>query len=218
MARLNTAIPPTPKEEQNFLGVIGGDLAGFPNGRRPGDDVVDIALRVVMGALCHPLEELGGLELGLCSPEDAPDGLLPYTDQTYQGPDQFDDTFPYLKTPLSGSPNTNRVFFANLQSSQEVPGVESPWSGACGGVLNAAGTELALSCTHNVPDVTAAHLHRAAPGVNGSVVCALTSPASPILFVCPLDSDLLQAVQRGNTYINIHSTAQPSGEIRGQLH
>ena len=37
---------------QNNLGVLGGDLAGFPNGRRPGDDVVDAALRVAMGALC----------------------------------------------------------------------------------------------------------------------------------------------------------------------
>ena len=51
--RLNTATPPTPPDEQSNLGVAGGDLAGFPNGRRPGDDVVDITLRVAMGALCH---------------------------------------------------------------------------------------------------------------------------------------------------------------------
>ena len=37
---------------QNRLGVLGGDNAGFPNGRRPGDDVVDIELRVAMGVLC----------------------------------------------------------------------------------------------------------------------------------------------------------------------
>src|SRR4051794_17718021 len=51
MLRLNTAIPPTAVGEENWLGVIGGDLAGFPNGRRLGDDVVDIALRVVAGVL-----------------------------------------------------------------------------------------------------------------------------------------------------------------------
>ena len=51
---------------QNRLGVIGGDNAGFPNGRRPGDDVVDIALRVAMGMLCT-------LNLG-CAPADAPAG------------------------------------------------------------------------------------------------------------------------------------------------
>ncbi|MFT5046213.1 MAG: hypothetical protein ACI8UP_003192 [Porticoccaceae bacterium] len=50
MIRLNTAIAATRKEGQINLGVVGGDLAGFPNGRRPGDDVTDIALRVIMGA------------------------------------------------------------------------------------------------------------------------------------------------------------------------
>ncbi|MGK0230040.1 MAG: hypothetical protein ACI9US_002714, partial [Gammaproteobacteria bacterium] len=44
MIRLNTAIAATRKEGQINLGVVGGDLAGFPNGRRPGDDVTDIAL------------------------------------------------------------------------------------------------------------------------------------------------------------------------------
>jgi hypothetical protein len=48
MLRLNVAIPPTPSP--NPLGVLGGDVAGFPNGRRLGDDVVDIALRVMAGA------------------------------------------------------------------------------------------------------------------------------------------------------------------------
>jgi hypothetical protein len=48
MLRLNVAIPPA--GVPNPLGVLGGDLAGFPNGRRLGDDVVDIALRVMAGA------------------------------------------------------------------------------------------------------------------------------------------------------------------------
>ena len=42
MLRLNTTTPVTAAGSQNRLGVIGGDNAGFPNGRRPGDDVVDI--------------------------------------------------------------------------------------------------------------------------------------------------------------------------------
>ena len=54
--RLNTSIDPTPRAQQDRLGVAGGDLAGYPNGRRPGDDAVDISLRAMMGALCH----LGG--------------------------------------------------------------------------------------------------------------------------------------------------------------
>ncbi len=48
MLRLNVAIAPMPNP--NRLGVLAGDLAGFPNGRRLGDDVVDIALRAMAGA------------------------------------------------------------------------------------------------------------------------------------------------------------------------
>ena len=48
MLRLNTAVPPA--KDPNRLGVLAGDLQGFPNGRRLGDDVVDIALQAVAGA------------------------------------------------------------------------------------------------------------------------------------------------------------------------
>jgi hypothetical protein len=44
--RLNVAVPPT-RRKPNRLGVMGGDLAGYPNGRRPADDVVDVTLRMV---------------------------------------------------------------------------------------------------------------------------------------------------------------------------
>ncbi len=91
MLRLNTAIAPTPSANQSRLGVLGGDSAGFPNGRRPGDDVVDMALRVVMGALLPA--------------QDAPSGSLPYTDGAILDSSFLDDTFPYLKNPLPGSPN-----------------------------------------------------------------------------------------------------------------
>lgn len=98
MQRLNVAIDPTPLADQNRLGVAAGDNAGFPNGRRPGDDVVDVELRVAMGALCH-------LGLGLCEPAEAPDGDLAYTDGALQDPSQFPNAaFPYLNTPNSGSP------------------------------------------------------------------------------------------------------------------
>lgn len=94
--RLNTGIAPVPAAGQHNLGVIAGDNAGFPNGRRPGDDVVDIALRAVMGVLCT-------INLG-CAPADAPSGALPFTDGTLQNAGQFDETFPYLRHPTPGSP------------------------------------------------------------------------------------------------------------------
>ncbi|HWM90542.1 MAG TPA: DUF4331 domain-containing protein [Thermoanaerobaculia bacterium] len=99
MQRLNTSIAVTPAGSQNNLGVLGGDNGGFPNGRRPGDDVVDIELRVAMGALCHALPGV------FCTPADAPSGSLPFTDGTLQDVSQFDNEFPYLLDPLPGSPN-----------------------------------------------------------------------------------------------------------------
>jgi hypothetical protein len=104
LVRLNTGIAATPAAQQSTFGVAGGDLAGFPNGRRPGDDVVDIALRVVMGRLCHPLT-IGGnsVDLGLCKPSAAPVGLAPFTDGAPVSAADFDTAFPYLRTPFPGS-------------------------------------------------------------------------------------------------------------------
>ena len=69
-----------PKAQQNNIGVLGGDTAGFPNGRRPGDDVVDMALRVVMGVLLPAAQAPSG-QLAYAfrcaspdiSPENAPE-------------------------------------------------------------------------------------------------------------------------------------------------
>ena len=51
LMRLNTGVPPTPYAKRSRLGLIGGDAAGYPNGRRLTDDVVDISARVVAGVL-----------------------------------------------------------------------------------------------------------------------------------------------------------------------
>jgi hypothetical protein len=104
MLRLNTGIAATAQADQSAFGVAGNDLAGFPNGRRPGDDVVDIALRVVMGRLCHPIPVNGeDTDLGLCAPEDANTGTVPFTDGAPIDATMMDSSFPYLATPLAGS-------------------------------------------------------------------------------------------------------------------
>jgi hypothetical protein len=51
LLRLNTGVPATPATERSRLGLLGGDAAGFPNGRRLSDDVVDISTRAVVGVL-----------------------------------------------------------------------------------------------------------------------------------------------------------------------
>jgi hypothetical protein len=113
LMRLNTSTAPTPPAMQNDLGVLGGDLAGFPNGRRPFDDVADIELRVLEGALCG--------KIGSCGSQTTdPNNGAPYTDGARAaGPDAasvkisgavnpadtYLDVFPYLNTALPGSPN-----------------------------------------------------------------------------------------------------------------
>ena len=138
MLRLNTAIAPVQFADQNRLGVagevlrVGGtanlamakDLAGFPNGRRPKDDVVDIALVAVVGGLCAINGSNDSLKLNsvpgvpsLKSKCDAsalttlmaqpgPNGL-PNAANIHDAVDQatvpFLATFPYLNTPNAGS-------------------------------------------------------------------------------------------------------------------
>ncbi|MDL2358185.1 MAG: DUF4331 domain-containing protein, partial [Pseudomonadota bacterium] len=102
MLRLNTTIAPTALAAQNALGVAAGDNAGFPNGRRPGDDIVDLSLRVAMGALCTLTGSADALKVG-CKPSDAPAGGLALTDGVRKTAADFKPAFPYLNTPLPGN-------------------------------------------------------------------------------------------------------------------
>jgi hypothetical protein len=104
MLRLNTTTAPAALADQRPLGVAAGDNSGFPNGRRPGDDVVDVSLRVAMGALCVLTGEADTLLVG-CKPSDAPAGGQPFTDGVRKTAANFKTVFPYLNTPLPGSVN-----------------------------------------------------------------------------------------------------------------
>jgi hypothetical protein len=127
MMRLNTAIKPVPFPMQNRLGVagellrVGGaanigqavDLAGYPNGRRPKDDVVDISLVAVAGGLCvlntdNDLLKLNTPLAGVTSPCKASSVPLGATSAALH--DAVDNavvplltTFPYLFTPTPGA-------------------------------------------------------------------------------------------------------------------
>jgi hypothetical protein len=78
--KLNLGVPPA--DTENRLGVLGGDNAGFPNGRRLGDDVVDIELQVVAGFLKG--------------------NMVPLGDGVDRNDKDFLPTFPYLPGPASG--------------------------------------------------------------------------------------------------------------------
>ncbi len=120
MLRLNTAIPAVPFAQQNRLGIVGEilrvggpqnlgnaiDLAGYPNGRRPKDDVVDISLVAVMGGLCMANGTTNALGLGTaCNPSAVPLGATAFTlhDAVDQAIVPLLSAFPYLSTPLPGA-------------------------------------------------------------------------------------------------------------------
>lgn len=102
MLRLNTTTPPTALAAQSPLGVAAGDNAGYPNGRRPGDDVTDLSIRVAMGALCVLTGTADKFQLG-CKPSDAPSGGAAFTDGVRKTAADFKSAFPYLNTPLPGN-------------------------------------------------------------------------------------------------------------------
>jgi len=95
LMRLNTAIPPSPKP--SIYGLLGGDLAGFPNGRRVFDDVVSVELRAIAGAT-YPL-------VNPAFTPDAAAGLLTdgLTPASVTAP--FLTSFPYLGVPYDGYHN-----------------------------------------------------------------------------------------------------------------
>jgi hypothetical protein len=91
MLRLNVAIPPA--DSPNRLGILGGDLAGFPNGRRLADDIVTVELRAVAGAT-----------IPLVDPSFTPDGAASLIeDGTFDNPGRtLLAEFPYVGTAYSG--------------------------------------------------------------------------------------------------------------------
>jgi len=99
MLRLNLAIPPNTATPNN-LGLLGGDAAGFPNGRRVFDDVVTIEVRAIAGALYGLVDKTftadGAASLVTPGLTDSP------TDITAKGTENYLSQFPYLGVPYSG--------------------------------------------------------------------------------------------------------------------
>lgn len=93
MLRLNVAVPPS--KDPKINGIIGGDLAGFPNGRRVFDNVVAIELRALAGAL-YPLVDPDYV------PDDAAGILYDVVDNTLPPSVSYLKTFPYLDHPVGG--------------------------------------------------------------------------------------------------------------------
>ncbi len=108
---------------------------------------------------------------------------------------------------------------ATLSGTQEVPAVSTQASGTS--TIQVLGDKVITGNvqTANI-DGTAAHIHMGAPGQNGPVIIPLVKTAPNVWSIQPntiLSSSQFDAYRDGNLYVNVHSAAHPSGEIRAQL-
>jgi hypothetical protein len=144
----------------------------------------------------------------------------------------------FTSTALAGS---KRTFTAKLTGDQEVPAVSTLAQGKAIFKLSQDGQSISYRLVvANINDVTQAHIHIAPAGVNGPVVAWLYPGGPPAQLipgrfdgilaegtltsanlVGPLAGmtleDLLKEMTSGNTYVNVHTSQFPAGEIRGQI-
>lgn len=145
--------------------------------------------------------------------------------------------------PALGQPAERSTFVAHLSGAEEVTvtPVETRATGQAVFRLSQDGSELSYRLiVANIQDVTMAHIHLAPAGVNGPVVAWLYPDGPPaqllpgrssgvlatgtiedadlvgLLAGASLD-DLIDELRDGNAYVNVHTTAYPAGEVRGQI-
>lgn len=133
------------------------------------------------------------------------------------------------------TPPGTLTFTTTLTGAEEVPPVTTPHSGTSTATLDAARTTIVLETTHTIPpgDTTAAHIHVGAVGVAGpiifNIVMSGTVPPTTTRTFTAADlvprpelgvntfADAVDRLIAGETYVNVHTVANPTGEIRGQL-
>jgi hypothetical protein len=112
-----------------------------------------------------------------------------------------------------------QVFYATLTGAQETPAVTTTSVGNGRFVYDPATAMLSGTVSTNIGATTAAHIHTGAVGVAGPITIPLSG--GPSNFTVPADTRLtdaqVQTLLSGNFYANVHTQANPGGEIRGQL-
>lgn len=137
--------------------------------------------------------------------------------------------------PVAAAPPMAKNFVAVLSGSEEVPPVDTNARGLAKFQLSADGMELRFKLiVANIDDVVAAHIHCGAVGVNGPVGVTLfaggpdssngilaqdviTAPDAGNACGWMTFGDVIDAIMTGDTYVNVHTLANPGGEIRGQV-
>jgi len=125
------------------------------------------------------------------------------------------------KSNLSTTSTASNIgFYSMLNGANATPPNGSKATGSATFTYNPSTHILSGSITFQGLSPTGAHIHEGAPGVGGVVIFVLASGSvtSPISFTSPvLDATERASLLANQYYINLHSTAYPDGEIRGQL-
>ena len=111
-------------------------------------------------------------------------------------------------------------FHAALTGASEVPAQAGKGMGTATATLDTASKMLTYTVTYKdlSGPATAAHFHGpAAVGANAAPVVPMTSPASPIKGSATLTDAQIADLEAGKWYVNVHTAANPGGEIRGQV-
>ena len=115
---------------------------------------------------------------------------------------------------------TPMYFQSNLSGTQESPPTASRGAGVMTAKLypDTRSLDYKIEYTGLSGPATAAHIHGpAAPGANAGVMLPFAKPATPITGASILTEDQMAALVDGKTYANVHTAANPGGEIRGQI-
>ena len=111
-------------------------------------------------------------------------------------------------------------FAATLNTATEVPPKTGGGTGTMDASLDTSTKVLTYTITYSglSGPATMAHIHGpAAPGANAGVLVPFPTPASPIKGTATLTDAQMTALEAGQTYANVHTSANPGGEIRGQI-
>ena len=112
------------------------------------------------------------------------------------------------------------VYTATLSGAQEVPPKTTAGTGAAEVSYNSATGKIAWRVTYSglSGPLTGAHIHGpAAPGANAGIVVPFTNSASPLTGEASITPTQFGDLAAGLWYVNLHTAANPGGEIRGQL-
>ncbi|WP_310557817.1 CHRD domain-containing protein [Flavobacterium sp.] len=114
--------------------------------------------------------------------------------------------------------NDNVTFTATLSGANEVPANTSTAVGTATLVYNKTTKMFTIAVVHSGLTPTGGHIHKGAAGTNGGVVFGFTNLASPISYTSgALTAEQEADLNAGLYYVNLHTAAIPSGEIRGNL-